>query len=168
MQQQISENNLESRRLFEEKPIGPIYFPLGEILDDWNPDDISFSKWLSSKSHPSKGKSTSIARFDYSNENDRAQALKFRNAELPFVLNYVPEVNNAAKLWTDTYLMEKIVTRRTVEVSSTNHFMYYKKHREDFVESNSASSTKWKAPQEDVKFSFICINYNKNSIYRLK
>ena len=150
----LQDSSLEARRLFEEKPIGPTYFPLGELLDNWNPDDVSFKNWLASKAHPSKGSSTSIARFDYSNEEQRNLALKFRNAELPFVLNYVPEVKSAAKLWTDSYLMQQINTPRKVEMSTTNHFMYYKKKRDDFEESGSESSSKWKAPQEDVIYYF--------------
>ena len=133
----LQDSSLEARRLFEEKP-----------------DDVSFKNWLASKAHPSKGSSTSIARFDYSNEEQRNLALKFRNAELPFVLNYVPEVKSAAKLWTDSYLMQQINTPRKVEMSTTNHFMYYKKKRDDFEESGSESSSKWKAPQEDVIYYF--------------
>jgi hypothetical protein len=45
-----------------------------------------------------------LMHFDYSNEKEREMALNYRNAELPFKVYNVPDVDAATIKWTDEYV----------------------------------------------------------------
>ena len=51
-----------------------------------------------------------LLHFNYSNPEERAAALKFRQAELPFKLYDVPEVTAAGIQWTDDYVSQHFDT----------------------------------------------------------
>jgi hypothetical protein len=97
-------------------PSYPKMFPLKDILSHWNPDDIRIPA--------SYGQYSSLKSFDYGSELE--EALAYRNAELPFVIRNVPNLDETGHKWSDAYLTEvtKGFATRT-EMSKTNHFMYY-------------------------------------------
>lgn len=95
----------------------PVYRSMLDILIDWNPDIPD---------PPSLFKET-LQHFNYSDENERKMAAVYRNAEIPFKLYNVPQVNEVSQKWTDEYLKGEIQTMWTshVESSDNNHFMYW-------------------------------------------
>ena len=59
-------------------------FPLVDLLEAWNPDDVSPQRWMDSKAHPSNHQS--IPRFDYSDPEQSSLAKQRRDLELPFIV----------------------------------------------------------------------------------
>lgn len=95
----------------------PRLAPLLGVLQRWNPDDPEL---------PSTFTET-LQHFNYSDPAERAAAEAFRNAELPFKVYGVPELDRVTARWTDGYLHDNLKrTRRVyVEKSASNHFMYW-------------------------------------------
>lgn len=112
----------------------PSYISLLNVIQNWNPDNPD----------PPRVFKETLQHFNYSNEEERRIAEIFRNAELPFKLYDIPEVDGVTGLWTDEYLAERVGdVRPKVEKSNNNHFMYWthKKHMKDKT---------WKPPTEIV------------------
>jgi len=64
--------------------------------------------------------------FNYSDPAQRAMAEKYRNAEVPFKVFGVPDIEAVTEKWTDAYLEEHMNSKRMnykVEESTDNHFM---------------------------------------------
>lgn len=68
-----------------------------------------------------------LAHFNYGDPAERERAIEFRNAEFPFKLYNVSELDDVSNLWTDEYLTRQIKGKDSyhVEQSDTNHFMYW-------------------------------------------
>jgi hypothetical protein len=97
----------------------PLYKPLLDIIKSWNPDNPDI---------PHSFQET-LQHFNYSCPYERAIAAKFRDAELPFKLYDIPNVNEVTKLWgSDSYLSSVLSQDPTIraEKSKTNHFMFWK------------------------------------------
>jgi len=128
-----------------------ILFSLGDLLKAWNPDDTSTIKWLNSVAHPNSGHG--LPRFDYSNTDERREALEMRDLEIPFILYNFPELDKTVSKWNFQYLAKKFGDdMRDVEKSRSNHFMYYHAHIGKSVLKNYPD---WKPPQEDMKMTFL-------------
>jgi Cupin-like domain len=96
----------------------PVYAKLLDVITSWNPDNPDA---------PKDFKET-LQHFDYSNPEDMIAAAKFRDAEVPFKVYNVPEIEAVAKKWDDEYLTSQfrnMIQSRHVEKSKNNHFMYW-------------------------------------------
>ena len=114
----------------------PRLFSLKDILTAWNPDDITVPA-----SYPQYN---SLREFDFSDPVDLALATKLREAELPFVIRNVPNLNEVSAKWTVEYLEKRMqATPQRVEKSATNHFMFYRGGGGDF-----------KAPTESARMTY--------------
>ena len=116
---------------------------LWEIVERWNPDNVSI---------PVPFRET-LAVLNYSDPNERSLAEAYRNAEVPFKIYDVPDVEYARDAWTDVYLTEQFDRKGNqfkVEESTNNHFMYWR--------SPSASGRRaypdWAPPTDIVHSTF--------------
>ena len=67
-----------------------------------------------------------LAVLNYSDPHERSLAEAYRNAEVPFKIYDVPDVEYARDAWTDVYLTEQFDRKGNqfkVEESENNHFM---------------------------------------------
>jgi hypothetical protein len=78
---------------------------LGDMLTKWPQNSLD---------HPPTPIVERLAHFNYSNPVERAAALKYRNAELPFKLYDVPEVTAAGIQWTDDYVSEEFAAKSSL------------------------------------------------------
>jgi len=102
------------------EPVYPTTTRLMDLLDNWSPDNVTI---------PARHHNT-LCRFDY--QRDLAQAKRYRDAEVPFIVHNIPAIDATAGKWsTPGYLVERLGVNQTydVEVSKTNHFLYYAKSR---------------------------------------
>jgi oxalate decarboxylase/phosphoglucose isomerase-like protein (cupin superfamily) len=94
----------------------PVYDALYDLINEWNPDDPD---------PPALFRET-LQHFNYSDPYEREKAALFRDAEIPFKLYDVPEVEEVVNKWNDDYLLkEMLVGNYHVEKSKNNHFMYW-------------------------------------------
>ena len=117
----------------------PQYISLLELIEQWNPDlpDIP-AEFLETLQH-----------FNYSDLKEREIAARFRDAEVPFKLYDVPEVNKVTEKWSVDYLSS--TTRYSgarVERAEHNHFMFWSHKNMHRVDPN------WKQPTDTVSMSF--------------
>lgn len=134
----------------------PKLYTIQQIIESWPTNDTNPSKWPQSLAYPKiktdkngNNYSSGLARFDYSDENQRNNALEFRKNEIPFILYNVDELNKAEEAFALSNLIKNFgITPRSIEKSKDNHFMYYSLHKT----SNLFDS--WKSPQEDVFITF--------------
>lgn len=95
----------------------PDYLNLYDVVTKWNPDipdpPVEFRETL--------------AHFNYSCPRERAMAEEYRNAELPFKVYNVPQVDMLGVKWSDEYLSQEFKKMGSVHVerSDSNHFMYW-------------------------------------------
>ncbi|KAK7234419.1 tRNAPhe (7-(3-amino-3-carboxypropyl)wyosine37-C2)-hydroxylase [Aureococcus anophagefferens] len=101
----------------------PTKWAIKDIVANWNPDDMVVPDQMYQ----------SVCRFDYATE--LAQAIRYRDAEVPFQLYNVPAMNEIARKWADpAYMRRKLgaSTKYKCEASNpggevnhgANHFMY--------------------------------------------
>ena len=114
----------------------PQYSNLLQLVTDWNPDDPDVPETFVE----------TLQHFDYSDPKQRAMAAKFRNAELPFKVFNVPDINKVSELWSLDYLKKKMKSKLRVERSEDNHFMYFKVGRHQ--------PNGWEPPQTVTSSSF--------------
>jgi hypothetical protein len=102
----------------------PSLRPLLTLLQAWKPDEPDLPIGYKFQE--------TLQHFNYSSPVERAMAEAYRNAELPFKLYGVPDIDSAGSRWNDVYLIEHMdeVTAH-IEESSTNHFMFWKKSKSD-------------------------------------
>ena len=103
----------------------PKYTPLLDVIRNWNPDNAD----------PPEHFIETLQHFNYSNLEERRIAEQFRNAEIPFKLYGVPNINEVKAKWTNEYLTEQMSKDTSVraEISKNNHFMFWKrKHYKNF------------------------------------
>ena len=97
----------------------PHYDSLLDVLQNWNPN----------QPNPPKYFKETIMHFNFSNIEERQLAEQYREAEIPFKLYDIPELNVAQKKWTDAYLLQALqYSREDVEMSKSNHFMYWNRN----------------------------------------
>jgi len=72
----------------------PKYEHFEHVIERWNPDDAELPATFTE----------TLQHFDYSEPAQRKMALAYRNAELPFKIYNVPEVDAVSLRWTDDYL----------------------------------------------------------------
>jgi oxalate decarboxylase/phosphoglucose isomerase-like protein (cupin superfamily) len=106
----------------------PEYRTLFDVVSSWNPD----------KPDPPSNFVETLQHFNYSNPQERKMAEVYRNAEVPFKLYNVPEIDQVSQKWSSSYLSSVMSTERIhVEKSKSNHFMYWTKPKRglprDFV-----------------------------------
>lgn len=125
----------EPRALYDEYPETE---PLVDVVRRWNPDNVTIPT-------PFKER---LAVFNFSNAAERSLAEEYRNAELPFKIFDVPNIEEVRRKWTDPYLLEQMQKRTVqykVEKSSNNHFMYWQ-HKSGV----SSLFKDWKPPTKVV------------------
>jgi hypothetical protein len=93
------------------------YDNLYHMIESWNPDDPEIPANFQER----------LQHFNYGDPYERELAIKFREAELPFKLYNVSELNDISTKWTDDYLIENIGSSRRahIEHSNSNHFMFW-------------------------------------------
>ncbi|CAB9524503.1 Hypoxia-inducible factor 1-alpha inhibitor [Seminavis robusta] len=87
-----------------------------KVLGHWNPDDTEIPPTIHQ----------SLCVFDW--ETDQDKALAYRDMQVPFVLQNVPEVMKASMRWTSKGYLDKLLGDEPIrnEHSLNNHFMYWK------------------------------------------
>ena len=131
------------------------YYPLGDLLSAWNPDDTSPSSWMQSRCHPLHGDGPSIRRFNYSVLSERKAAQSYREHEQPFIVHSISELDNAITTSFSYYpLLSHMSNRKrtSVERLESNKYMYY--HKPGAVQPNGELYSDWQPPQQDVHMSF--------------
>lgn len=117
----------------------PQYISLLELIEQWNPDHPDI---------PTNFMET-LQHFNYSDSNEREIAARYRDAEVPFKLYAVPEVNKVTDKWTVDYLSSKTrYSGARVERAEHNHFMFWSHKNMRRVDPN------WKQPTDTVSMSF--------------
>lgn len=87
-----------------------------DILSHWSPEDIQ----VPSRIHQG------LCVFDY--RKDNVKALRYRNAELPFVVTGDPQVAEVVERWNSPNYLEELLGWKIghrAEISFSNHFMYW-------------------------------------------
>ena len=92
----------------------PIFTPLLTLLKDWNPDLVNIPQDYNESLH----------RLNFSNDNDRKEAKRLRDLEVPFKLYDIPKLNIASNKWNDMFLSQKITGKVQIERSLSNHFLF--------------------------------------------
>jgi len=106
-----------------------------QILSDWNPNDST------TIAPSSRLVYQALCVFDYRTQYD--MAMKYRDAELPFVVRNDPTMLAAKTKWADPdYFLDRLPDKpRFTERSPTNHFMYY---------NDAHQNSNWVKPQNDI------------------
>lgn len=113
----------------------PQYRSLLSIIEEWNPDDPNIPLVFQE----------TLQHFNYSNPRERKMAEIYRDAEVPFKLYDIPELDEVRRKWTYPYLANAMkYSWARVEESKDNHFMF-------FVEK---SFPQWKPPQRVTSMSY--------------
>eukprot|EP00615_Pteridomonas_danica_P004652 CAMPEP_0114341580 /NCGR_PEP_ID=MMETSP0101-20121206/9144_1 /TAXON_ID=38822 ORGANISM="Pteridomonas danica, Strain PT" /NCGR_SAMPLE_ID=MMETSP0101 /ASSEMBLY_ACC=CAM_ASM_000211 /LENGTH=473 /DNA_ID=CAMNT_0001475235 /DNA_START=147 /DNA_END=1568 /DNA_ORIENTATION=- len=118
------------------------YPPVESLLDiihRWNPDE---SDNIPNPFHEK------LQMFNYSDLEQRKMAEKYRNAELPFKIFGIPEIENVVEKWNDEYLEKKLhspAVNFKVEKSTDNHFMY------NVRRNYKGNLGEWQPPTKDAK-----------------
>jgi len=106
-----------------EEGVYPKMQPLEKILDIWPQDDLDNEEEMEEV----------LLHFDYSNVTQRNAAMKFRDAEIPFKVYNVPEINIASIKWTDAYVSRgfkkssnKAAAQGHCQQSDNNYFAYFR------------------------------------------
>ncbi|CAM9158065.1 unnamed protein product, partial [Phaeothamnion confervicola] len=120
----------------------PKEFPILNVVANWNPDNASY---IPPKHY------LSVCRFDYALE--LAKALRYRDAEKPFVLYNVPAVDEAARKWAKPgYLSSQLgKTKYRTEHSVNNHFMYYTNKAK---QKKAVNLEEWTPPTESTPMTY--------------
>ena len=122
-------------------PRPPRYWKLCDLLQAWRPEDASRNGSLASLAlhggggggAASASSSAPLPRFNFSDAAERAIAMRWRDAELPFVLVGIPQLERASKLWDDAYLRKGFhaLGKRNYKVERSSgrngHFLYFSK-----------------------------------------
>lgn len=108
-----------------------------DVLSNWNPNEVTTVPPSYREIHHA------ICIFDYQTQYDIA--LKYRDAEKPFIIRNDPAVTAASKKWRDPdYLMANLPEKKMyTERSSNNHFMFYNSRNRKKVRN-------WIQPPNDV------------------
>ena len=115
----------------------PREYPVMDIIKNWNPDLPNY--------RPEKIYQ-SLCYFDYG--TDLAAAYAYREAEVPFIVRGVPDVDDTVLRWSDPLYMRKMLKGKSykVEESENNHFMYWTGKKKKL--------RGWVEPTKNVKMTF--------------
>lgn len=97
----------------------PKFKNLLDVVTDWNPDNVEIPDIFVE----------TLQHFDYSDPVERSYAEKFRDAEVPFKVYNVPNVDEVRRKWSEPYLKNVMKKSLRIETSKDNHFMYFKEGR---------------------------------------
>ena len=144
------------------------YHKVGDLLFHWHPENVSPLKWIQSVCHPNNsredgktGSSSSsssssshqcIPRVDYI--HGKAWIHTYRKAEIPFIIYNIPElIATIESNFTIPSLLKNIGgSKRAVEVSHSNRFLYYyTKKPLDVIQKRYPG---WLPPQRSMTLSF--------------
>lgn len=124
-------------------PIGggyPWHYPLADILTLWNADIVTVPRHA--------GAFQSLRVFDFSDAQEREEALLYRRAEVPFIARNVPTMKRTIAKWSDdANIIAAMGGADAVFVAETNddnHFMYF--HR-----GAARLEKNYKAPTEEKR-----------------
>jgi hypothetical protein len=100
-------------------PDYPRAYPVLDVLKNWPPD--------SPTARPDRIHQQ-LCTFDYGDVDQREAALRYQEAEVPFIVRGVPDLDEAVLRWGgDGYLEEMFGGQEfKVEYSENNHFMYWR------------------------------------------
>jgi hypothetical protein len=117
----------------------PIQWSVLEVLSYWNPDNMTIPDEIHQ----------GLCELDWTSEEERSIALKYREAELPFVLHNHPTTWKAAERWSNRkYLSNRLKNKKQRNEHSTgNHMPYWKPPKHGKIPD-------WKPPTENVKLTF--------------
>lgn len=130
------------KRCPDEIPQGyPAQYNVLDVLTNWNPDNTSIPHSIYQ----------GVCMLDWKDPVQRDLAEKYRQAELPFVLQHHPEVWRTAERWSHYDYLETLLgdsqTYKT-EHSQNNHLPYWKLRGVRKVPDG------WTPPTENVELSF--------------
>jgi len=97
----------------------PKAYPILDMLKNWPADDTV----IPPMHHDS------LCHFDFQNETELKAAYAYRQAEVPFVVFNIPEVDEVVRKWSNLdYLVQRLGSRTKyrTETSKNNHFMYWR------------------------------------------
>lgn len=122
----------------------PKEYSIMDIINNWNPDSTDIPPMHYD----------SICRFDFQTQLEIAT--RYRDAEKPFIVYNVPQVNSMVKKWSNAdYINEKLQGQAfRAESSTSNHFMYFKGGNSKMVKSFNGSKVQWNPPTSSVKINF--------------
>ena len=85
--------------------------------------------------------------FDYQKDYDKA--IRYRNAELPFIVRGDPAVAQAVERWNTPYYMEALLgdVPQGAEYSENSEFLYW-------TSANSKHDTNWKPPTQHLEMTY--------------
>ena len=120
----------------------PQLFDISDIVTNWSPGTATGPTQYFN----------SLCRFNLSDIIERQYIDRFRAFEVPFIIYGIPALEETGKVWTDTYLQKHLGEDQFKgQISSNNHFMYYKKHKDESEDSKDAGPTyteaKWTYPE---------------------
>lgn len=125
-------------------PSYPKTYPMKDVLDNWNPDDNTIPPFHYN----------SICYFNYVTEYQKA--LNYRQAEVPFVVYNVPEVQEVVEKWNSMeYLNKKVGPNKkyTTATSQDNHFMYYNRPDKRGIYKDQQGNP-WTKPTGETQMTF--------------
>jgi len=97
-------------------PNYPFVWNVVDVLANWNPDDTEMPTTVHQ----------SLCVFDWNHDQDKA--FTYRNAQVPFVIQNIPEAMKASIRWTTPNYLADLVGSEPIrnEHSTNNHFMFWK------------------------------------------
>jgi len=132
----------------------PAYHSLCSVLSAWSPDDSRFESYERKSPVGQLGKDP-LPVFSFMDPAELAVARAYREAEVPFLLRNVPDLDATRREWTDSYLRkafgemeEESRPKYKIERSTRRgHFLYYKGSKNTRLRGGE----KWTAPQDNVR-----------------
>lgn len=93
----------------------PYAWPIMTVLDNWSPDETTIPDVIYQ----------GLCVFDFRKDYDKA--MRYRNAEVPFVVQNEPEVMRTVERWNYPGFMKDLLkgVKHRAEYSENNHFMYH-------------------------------------------
>ncbi len=129
-----------------EEPEYPPDVPILRLLGNWHPDDVAV---------PARHHST-LCRIDY--QVERAKALRYRRAEVPFVVYNVPDFDETVRKWAQPgYVARRLGPQNVtypMEISRDNHFLYTKLTQTE-RELRRQRSKDYDPPSEKTNWSYM-------------
>ena len=116
----------------------PAHWRIMDIIENWNPDDTS----------PREKIYQGLCVFT---PRDEEKALRYRDAEVPFVMRDDPLVLQAVERWAQPNYLEKLLNplekQRTEYNKAGNHFMFWR--------ARTGKGYKgWTQPTENIKMAY--------------
>lgn len=90
-----------------------------DVLENWNPDDTDL---------PTHQVHQGLCVFNWDAGNDKDKALAYREAQVPFIIQNIPEVTKASVRWSKPNYVSDLIGSESIrnEHSVNNHFMFWK------------------------------------------